>query len=76
MLAGLTTISQVISVLGEPTERIPRSIEDAKIESIYNIEPIKETLVYKKFRTIYVCIQETAEGNIVIRLIRAPRKLG
>jgi hypothetical protein len=73
-LSGMTSIAQVISAVGAPDERKQRTAEDAKDEVMYNVLPIKETLLYKSvLRTGYLCVQETVDGRIIVSVLKRER---
>lgn len=72
-LMGLTAIDQIVSVLGPPDRRIERSATDVKDETIYKVTPIKETMLYTRFRTFHLCIQQTVAGHTTISFLKKAR---
>ncbi len=74
-LLGVKSLAQVISMIGAPDERILRSADDIRDEVIYNVLPIKETLLYKSLlRTACLCVQETCEGRIMMSFLRKAKE--
>ena len=68
-LFGVKTLDEVISLLGPPDKRIERSSQDEKDELVYNVQAIRETILYTNLPTFNLCVQETISGKICLSFI-------
>jgi len=73
MLAGAKTKNEIVSLLGTPDQRIKRSATDLRDERIYGVVPIKESLLYTRFKTVHLCVQESLTGEVRLSFLRKER---